>query len=393
LSDGIYYNLIDNGIQFKEHVGAIQVGDLTIEVLPKIDRKEDNSTQWHDVLLDMLKECRLTKPSPTGYANLKLRHNSVLDLYVEKYVIELEGLLHRGLVKKYKTDEDNQTSLKGNLKFAQHIQHNLNHAERFFVNYTVYEANHKLHQILFQALQVICEMSDRTVLSDRINTLLIQWPQNTIVRISPMVFESLPITRKTEPYKEALVIAKMILLNYHPDLRGGRDSVLALMFNMNELWEEFIFGRLKLTEKHFNWKVTAQKSLKYWTGDSGTKKLIPDIIIHEFDTGKNIVLDTKWKRPPNNKPDDHDLRQLLSYKLYFEGDTAYLLYPCASLNSNTIEGSYNNDTHQKTSIVFKDGFGLHGGLLFVNILSGKKLTDRKTFILNWKEMILKSDVS
>ena len=386
LSEGFYYDLIDNGIRFKEQVGVIQVGNLTIEVLPKIDRNEDDAAKWHDILLDMLKECRFIDPHSTGYANLKLKHNSVLELYFEKYVNELETLLHQGLTKKYRTEEGNQAALKGSLIFAKHIQQNLTHAERFFVNYTVYDAIHRLHQILFQALDVISKISE-TKLADRINTLMVQWPQSANIHITAGVFDAIPISRKTLPYQEALMIARMILLNYHPDLRGGKQSVLALMFNMNELWEEFIFRRLKLMEKQLGWKIIRQKGLKYWIGDSGSKKLIPDIIIRHSDSEKSIVIDTKWKRPAKNKPDDNDLRQLLSYKLYFEGDTAYLLYPRSSVESNTIEGKYSNKAYQKSNIIFNEGFGLHGGLLFVNILQDKRLIKRKTPIYNWEKIL------
>jgi len=31
----------------------------------------------------------------------------------------------------------------------------------------------------------------------------------------------------------------MILLNVHPDISRGRDDVLALMFVMNDLWEQY----------------------------------------------------------------------------------------------------------------------------------------------------------
>ncbi len=386
ISKGFYYDLVDNGIRFKEQVGVIQVGGLTIEVLPKIDRNEDDAAKWHDILLDMLKECRLIDPHSTGTANLKLKHNSILELYFEKYVNELEVLLRQGLIKKYRTEEGNQVALKGSLIFAKHIQHNLTHAERFFINSTVYDANNRLHQILFQALDVIRRIS-KTILSDRINTLMVQWPRSANIHISAEVFDAIPFLRKTLPYQEALMIARMLLLNYHPDLRGGKQSVLALMFNMNELWEEFIFRRLKLMEKELHWKVTRQKGLRYWIGDSGSKKLIPDIIISHSDFKKTLVIDTKWKCPAKNKPDDNDLRQLLSYKLYFEADKAYLLYPCSSVESNTVEGKYSNSVHQKSSMVFKESFGLHGGLLFVNILKGKKLIERRTPIYNWQKML------
>jgi hypothetical protein len=61
-----------------------------------------------------------------------------------------------------------------------------------------------------------------------------------------------------------------------------------------------------------------------------------------------------------------------------------------SIERNTVEGKYSNSAHQKSSMVFKEGFGLHGGLLFVNILNGKKLIERKNPIYNWESILSES---
>jgi len=140
-------------------------------------------------------------------------------------------------------------------------------------------------------------------------------------------------------------------LNYHPDLRGGRESVLALMFNMNELWEEFVFRRLKSCEKHFKWKVSDQRRFKYWSVESKGKLLIPDILI-EYPDGQKLIIDTKWKRPAKNKPDDHDLRLLPAYKLYYQSDSAYLLYPCYNQASYIIAGQYHAKPYRSNNLVF-----------------------------------------
>jgi 5-methylcytosine-specific restriction enzyme subunit McrC len=388
VSNGLYYDLIDNGICFKEHVGVIQINDLTIEVLPKIDKEDNDFGKWHDILLYMLNECRFLEPRSTGYAYLKLQSNSILRLYFEKYIKELESLIRQGLTKKYRDQESNQTALKGKLLFSQHIQHNVVRAERFYVNHTVFDYNHYIHQILLQALEVIHQLSENTILSDRIDTLLLLWPRGKSIKVNEKLFKTIPINRKTQPYQEALLIARMILLNYHPDLRAGNQSILALMFNMNALWEEFIFKRLKSKEQTLNWKVTAQKGLKYWDSDSGSKKLIPDIIIEFLDTGERMVLDTKWKRPALNKPDDHDLRQLLSYKLYYEGDNAYLLYPCSDVKSKLIKGKYLNKVYSGRNTVFREGFGLNGGLMFINILNGRQLISKSSFIDTIKNLLV-----
>ena len=104
---GRFFDLLHNGVKFKEYVGVIQVGNLTIEILPKIDRQGANKADWQGVLLDMLKECRWMQVYAHEKASLRLKHNSILDAYLEIYLNACERLLHEGLVKKYRKEAKN----------------------------------------------------------------------------------------------------------------------------------------------------------------------------------------------------------------------------------------------------------------------------------------------
>ena len=58
-------------------------------------------------------------------------------------------------------------------------------------------------------------------------------------------FSRIPKNRKTAPYKTALGIARLIILNYVPNASMGVEKMLAILFNMNSLWEEYIFSKRK----------------------------------------------------------------------------------------------------------------------------------------------------
>jgi 5-methylcytosine-specific restriction enzyme subunit McrC len=102
----IYFNGIRDGIQFKNYVGVIQIGGLTIEILPKADKQttsiDSDYKTWHNVLLSMLKVCKQISVNSISEANLTRRNNSLLELYFEIYLNEVESLLRNGLIKNYR---------------------------------------------------------------------------------------------------------------------------------------------------------------------------------------------------------------------------------------------------------------------------------------------------
>lgn len=319
-----YYSLIHNGIKFTSYVGVIQVGDTTIEILPKADKSEDKN-KWKEVLLGMLNAVGVFKIHAPSSSALKLRNHSLLDLYFELFVKETELLVHQGLAKKYRKTEGNKTALKGNLQFAKQIQKNLVHKERFYVNHTIYDADHTLHQILYKALKLLNRINSNVALSSRLSSLLLDFPEMPDIAVNDALFERLNFNRKTERYRNAIEIARLLLLNYHPDLSNGQNNVLALMFDMNQLWEEFVYVSIR-KYKDSTMKVSAQTTKYFWKPENGNRsKMIPDIVIHQ--DNQCFVLDTKWKNLNGKNPSPEDLRQMYVYADYFEANKVSLIYP------------------------------------------------------------------
>jgi 5-methylcytosine-specific restriction enzyme subunit McrC len=326
-----YYSLIRNGIQFNEYVGAIQVGNTVISVLPKADKlqKEDQAElkRWNQVLIDMLRAVHGFELKAPSTSHLKIKNNTVLDLYFELFVIEVEYLLHRGLVKKYRKTEGNLTALKGSIQFSKQTSKNVIHKERFYTKHSTYDEKHLLHIILYHAIQILKKINTNAALVGRINSLVLNFPEMPYHKISTSIINKIVFNRKTIGYTKAIEIARLIILHYHPDLSKGRDDVLALMFDMNALWEQFVLVSLK---KNKQFKVRGQNSRFFWRPEGGKSRSIrPDITLSTPDG--NYVLDTKWKLI-TNKPSIEDIRQMYAYHHYFEAKKVALIYPGNALN-------------------------------------------------------------
>lgn len=348
-----YYDLIHNGIRFKEFVGVIQVGNTVIEVLPKADKKEgkdSDTSKWQLILVGMLKAVHGFEVQAPSSSNLSLKSNTILDLYFELFIREIEFLLHTGLVKKYGKVNGNVNALKGSLQFGKHIQNNLIHQERFFVKHTIYDVQHLLHYIIYKTLRLLKLINTNTNLHSRIGALLLHFPEMPDIRIAESLFEKIILDRKTFRYQKALKIAKLLLLRYHPDLNNGQNHVLALMFDMNKLWEQFVAMSLR---RQPGFKVFTQKSKKFWNPKDGQRKTIrPDILIEV--NSKNYVLDTKWKLLTDNRPSVEDIRQMYAYHHYFTAEKVALVYPgdLSGVSGNYVEIDQSKDSIMECSLIF-----------------------------------------
>ena len=346
-----YYTLIHNGVKFCEYVGVLQIGKYTIEVLPKADKLGEEN-EWRERLIGMLKSVGMFQIEAPTSAALQLKSNYLLDLYFEIFIKEVEVLLHKGLVKNYRKQDGNQFALKGALQFGKQIQHNLTHQERFFTRHTVYDRQHPYNQVLLKTIHLLSIINKNIFLQGRISALLLNFPELPDIKVSDIFFNKLQYNSKTEPYRKAMNIARLLLLNYHPAMKGGHNGVLAIMFDMNLLWEQFVAVSLK---KYLNglYTVSMQSSVKFWKPDEGCSRTIrPDIVIKK-DKSVLLVVDTKWKNIAYNNVSDDDLKQMYVYSRYHNNAAVLLVYP----------GSKGEDPKGRFHHEIQPGYNGHCGLL------------------------------
>jgi 5-methylcytosine-specific restriction enzyme subunit McrC len=331
LHDYQYFDLKHNGVVFKQFVGVIQAGNLTIEILPKIDRYEsedqENKAKWQKVLIEMLKVTKKLKIQQVGQGNVSRQSIHLLDIYFEWFLNEVQLLIHQGLIKQYYKQTGNVKALKGKLEFAGHIQRNLVHKERFFTTHQVYEKDHLIHQILGQALDIVAHLSKGSYLYGKCKTVQLNFPEVESIKATENTFSKIVKSRKTAPYETALEIARLIILNYAPNISSGSEKMLALLFDMNNLWEEYILARLKQTvNNRADIEVYSQSLKGFWNGIT----IRPDIVLEKrlSDNKKEVlIIDTKWKNIDQSKPSTHDLRQMYVYNEYWKSTRSLLLYP------------------------------------------------------------------
>jgi 5-methylcytosine-specific restriction enzyme subunit McrC len=322
--DSKQLSLGHNSIFTCQFVGVLALNHLTIEVLPKADKVEDKSI-WRSKLIDILRRTTTVNVINMSSAHLQLKCNSILEYYIEIFLQEAEYIFKNGLVKKYVLKETNQTSLKGRIIFSKHFSKNINHKELFYVEYSSYDHNHLLNRLLYETLILINSITNNSFLKNRASSLLLQFPEASRIKASEKTFQKIRYNKKNSHYENAITISKLLLLNFHPDINRGDNKVIALMFDMNKLWEKFVFVTLSRNLKGYRVKEKPPKS--YWqiVGRRAVN-LEPDIVITNNEN--NYIIDTKWKMLGDNiNPNAGDIQQMYAYTKYFSSSHTLLLFP------------------------------------------------------------------
>lgn len=191
--------------------------------------------------------------------------------------------------------------------------------------------------------------------------------------VTAETFTKLKENRNTAPYHTALEIAKFIILQYAPNVKSGNENMLALLFDMNMLWGQYILNKLQAATQGKDIVVHGQRQKAFWNGIA----IRPDIVIENKDGDKNskhFIIDTKWKNVSGNKPSTDDLRQMYVYNDYWSSTDAMLLYPGVNSNFNgfTPFNTFGNKTeHHRCGIAELSIFSEGTNRLDENI--GKKL--------------------
>lgn len=369
-----YFTPIYNGIKFNSFVGVLYVGGLTIEILPKVDNSDNpNKELWQSVLLNMLRVCKKIQVDHISETGLKKKNNSILEVYFEIFLNELEQLVKKGLIKKYKRIENNQLSLKGKLVFSKNISQNLVHKERFYCEHQIYDKDHQIHQILFQALRILDGLvSDQ--LKDKVKRLLFEFNDFKVKEFNSTHFKCLNLNRKSQVYEKSLDISKMLILNYSPNLNFGQDKMLTLLFDMNKLWEEYIYRILQKHNDSNHYEISSQSSDKFWEH----KTIRPDVVIKNIKNNESFVIDTKWKIIKNNDPSDDDLKQMFTYNLHWKSSKSILLYPQIEQKDSKF-GRYFHQPYRQFETGF-ESITTHCKVGFLSVVENGRLKDSELLV-------------
>ncbi|RPF55174.1 McrC family protein [Abyssicoccus albus] len=309
-----FLNPIRKGVQFKNYVGVLKINSgLIVEILPKL-YGINSDEESKKLVFTMLRDTKHVKSKLFDEIAMDKDNNSMLEIFINMFLDEVEKICKVGLVSEYQKVEENFKFLKGKLLIHKHVKVNKFNYSNFYNEYDDFILDHNLNRLIKATLIYLSKVNVSNNVNRKINNLL-PFFEDINARLLDINKISPHINRRFEIYDKAIEWSKMILNNNTFNTFSGVNSSLAFLFPMERLYEEYVYNKLKynnidnieIVSQQNKYSLFNKKNNEY----TSIYKLKPDIVIKKNEDV--IIVDTKWKILGSNGPSQMDIYQMYAY--------------------------------------------------------------------------------
>ena len=302
------------------YVGAVNVGDLSVIVRPKIpvDRVMFLMTyamdprHWRDESIDLAPD------------------DDILEAVALAFVHRTQRAVRRGLLRGYRREEDALNTVRGQIRFADQIGRRYGLPLPIEVAYDEYTEDIEQNRLLKTAVHRLSHTRMRsTAVRREIRRLR---PVFDMVQLGSYATGAAPeirYTRLDEHYRPAVELARLIIESSSLELFAGRVSGASFLINMNVVFEQFLYVALgeALGVGNDQWK--RGKVLKL--DEDGRIDLEPDLCWWSpgyagSGPRPRFVGDAKYKKLDAPGFKHADIYQMLAYSIAADLPSGLLIY-------------------------------------------------------------------
>jgi 5-methylcytosine-specific restriction enzyme subunit McrC len=360
------------GLRANALVGVIRAGEVSFEILPKIDYADFDETKEQNVqsrpgspetashqpvnsatrnFLYLLSYAYGLRLYAKDIASLETQSNTWLDLLTHLFAAGLCQEILSGLSQHYISREENLQVLRGRWDVQRQFRRSHHSHPSFDVIYDELSADIPLNQVFHFVIEKLLATSQ-----DPHNQVLLrnlaEWfrPVTLLSQLSPDFLAEIHFTRLNERFQPVFNLARLFLSGNTIQVTAGDQTNYAFVFDMNMLFECFIAGFLTRHRQQIlpaEWQdVTVLPQSEgaglYLARLNGKNvfRLRPDLLFNRHNQPAPVlVADTKYKQLNRNhsKPgiDPEDVYQMLAYSIRYQCPHGLLLYPQIKTNPPT----------------------------------------------------------
>ncbi|MGJ0310627.1 McrC family protein [Aliarcobacter cryaerophilus] len=305
-----YFKLDWKKLKAKQYCGILNFNNQDFYILPKIANHNDekDAEQNLNIFIYMLMyayDVNLLNENTSLSENLK--SNNILEVFVQMFANGLLQELKKGMYKKYITEQDNLSVLKGKYLINENLKYNFT-KNKIYCEYDEFSPNNSLNQFFLYAVKYLQKfVKDKKLLKQC--ELIFDEVEYKSVDINKL---NIHFDRLNLRFKTSFEIAILLLKQSIPLFNQDKKS-FAFLFDMNVLFEKFIARIVKEIEN------SAKIQNNHSFGDLILK---PDILL------ENQIIDTKYKKLKSTEDiKQSDKLQAFAYGVNYIKDNVMLLYP------------------------------------------------------------------
>jgi 5-methylcytosine-specific restriction enzyme subunit McrC len=335
----------------QQWVGVISLPGLSLEILPKVVDSYDE-TFTKEILLKMFKVANNIPTKKSVVGKVDFAKNGLVEILITNYLNFVEHYLQEGFLASYQKVIRNISTVKGSIDFSRQINKNLLNPTRFVCRYSKLEIDNAINQLIKYVLGNMLNISNDYSNIKRIKVALVYFA--SVKNINDIIAKNLIIVfnRTNERIKIIVEYSYLFMDGYSISINNGKREVSSMLFDMNKIFENFIYHSYK---KIYGNKVLYQNRRNYLISDQSKAikriNLKPDLLIFS-PLGVKMVVDTKWKSVKKFAKES-DTYQMNAYVTAIDGvDTAILMYPMTKESSSAV-GDYefqNTSGHKELKI-------------------------------------------
>ena len=195
-------------------------------------------------------------------AHLKNRKMPLLEIFISMFLDELSHHLKRGIKSDYILKEENLRFLKGKLKIGEQIKKNFIHKERFFVEYDEFISDRVENRLIKTTLRYLYKKSRSNRNQQRIREFLFVFDDVGVSHHIKTDFAKVKLNRQMKDYEQVLLWCKTFLLGNSFSPYKGDDVAFALLFDMNLLFESYVYDSLRRKKEELKIEFNKIKKAK-----------------------------------------------------------------------------------------------------------------------------------
>jgi 5-methylcytosine-specific restriction enzyme subunit McrC len=344
------------GLRAGSVVGVLRVGDLNIQILPKIDYPIDRDglitcasfpeeSAAHN-LLTMLSYAYDLPLIEQDLVDVDIRGARWFDLLTRLFVAQLHRQALSGLSQGYLTTRAVLPVMRGRWDVQRQIQHSGQPRHTFDVIFDEYSVDIPLNQIFRFVLEKIYPLTSDPQTRQMVDELR-RWfdPVTLLPQIETSLVDSIVFNRLNERFHAAFSMARLFLSGEIIQMTTGSLRACAFLLEMNALFEQFTAAFIERHRKAIlppGWQQATihrqSKGINLYLAQSESNNILrlrPDLLLTlPGQTDPQLVADTKYKLlnpvQPGLGADAVDFYQMLAYAVRLKCPRGLLIYPQAA---------------------------------------------------------------